>query len=129
MEISDPKQALVLCAHWSQFTQKGVSFAAGREAVHMGKVAVMAETGLTTGGEFPGDLEAVDSAIPGCSAEAQCRMLYNLGGKSTGVHEQMCLHVYAQTCVGDGYGILAWSKVCFHFVDPYVDVLILFSGI
>lgn len=57
MENSDPKQALVLCAHWSQFTQKGVSLAAGREAVYMGKVAaagaVMAKTGLTTGGEFP----------------------------------------------------------------------------
>lgn len=58
-----PKQALVLCAHWSHVTQKGVSLAAEGEAVHMGKVvaagAVMAKTGLTTGGEFPSDLEAV----------------------------------------------------------------------
>lgn len=98
----------------------------------MGKVvaagAVIAKTGLTTGGEFPSDLEAVDSAI----LDAQLR--HSVGSCTTSAGKvqvcmNTCLHVYAQTCVGDGYGILAWSKVCLHFVDPYVDALILFSGI
>lgn len=63
VEISAPKPALVVvCAHWSQFTQKGMSLAAGRKAVHTGDAVaagtVAGKADLTKAG-LPSDWEAM----------------------------------------------------------------------